>query len=222
MAWPRPWRRVMVIMPDPGGPIGSGRSLVRASSPRCADWATTRSAVTRPDTCSTPIPPGRRANLGRLPDPSGPGELAHAAAASQRNLASSDVVAGPVRHRRPWPEAHAFVKFLAEAGQRWWQILPLGPPGAGNSPYQSFSSYAGNPLLISPELLVEDGWLTPGDWYDYPRAAVDSGRFRGRRRGQGHAASQGVRPVCDPITSTSRPSGPRRLTGSTTTPSSWR
>ena len=44
-------------------------------------------------------------------------------------------------------EAHAFVDFLAATGQRWWQILPLGPTGYGNSPYQSTSSFAGNPLL---------------------------------------------------------------------------
>lgn len=44
-------------------------------------------------------------------------------------------------------------------GQRWWQILPLGPAGAGESPYQSPSSFAGNPLLVSPEGLASEGWL---------------------------------------------------------------
>src|SRR5437764_1984916 len=58
------------------------------------------------------------------------------------------------------PEAHEFVRLLAETGQRCWQILPLGPTGFGNSPYQSYSSHAGNPLLISPDLLHDDGWLT--------------------------------------------------------------
>ena len=52
------------------------------------------------------------------------------------------------------PEAHAFVDFLASTGQRWWQILPLGPTGYGNSPYQSPSSFAGNPLLIDLDDLV--------------------------------------------------------------------
>jgi 4-alpha-glucanotransferase len=66
------------------------------------------------------------------------------------------------------PQAHAFVRFLQETGQLWWQILPLGPTGYGNSPYQSYSSHAGNPLLISPELLVEDGWLDQQDLRDYP------------------------------------------------------
>ena len=71
------------------------------------------------------------------------------------------------------PEAHAFVDFLIETGQRWWQMLPLGPTGFGNSPYQSHSSYAGNTLLISPELLLEDGWLSPKDWDDYPKLPED-------------------------------------------------
>jgi 4-alpha-glucanotransferase len=56
-------------------------------------------------------------------------------------------------------EAHGFVDFLAGAGQRLWQVLPLGPTGFGDSPYQSFSAFAGNPLLISLERLVEDGLL---------------------------------------------------------------
>ena len=50
------------------------------------------------------------------------------------------------------PSADAFLDFLSETGQAWWQILPLGPTGYGNSPYQSHSSYAGNRLLISPRL----------------------------------------------------------------------
>ncbi len=71
------------------------------------------------------------------------------------------------------PAAHAFVDFLTETGQRWWQMLPLGPTGFGNSPYQSHSSYAGNALLISPEFLVEDGWLDPKDWDNYPKLPDD-------------------------------------------------
>ncbi|MBI4800740.1 MAG: 4-alpha-glucanotransferase, partial [Desulfarculus sp.] len=57
------------------------------------------------------------------------------------------------------PAAHQFADFLARAGMSLWQMLPLTPtePGRGNSPYNSASSFAGNPLLISPELLVEDG-----------------------------------------------------------------
>jgi 4-alpha-glucanotransferase len=57
------------------------------------------------------------------------------------------------------PSAFAWIDRLHEAGQSWWQALPLGPTGYGNSPYQSLSSFAGNGLLISPELLVSDGLL---------------------------------------------------------------
>ncbi len=56
--------------------------------------------------------------------------------------------------------AYEFVEFLAEAGQNCWQILPLGPTGYGDSPYQSFSTFAGNPYFISLEDLIEEGVLT--------------------------------------------------------------
>jgi 4-alpha-glucanotransferase len=58
------------------------------------------------------------------------------------------------------PCAYQFIDFLAEAGQTLWQVLPLGPTGYGDSPYQSFSSFAGQPLIISPELLGDMGLLT--------------------------------------------------------------
>jgi 4-alpha-glucanotransferase len=61
------------------------------------------------------------------------------------------------------PSAFAWIDRLHAAGQRWWQALPLGPTGYGNSPYQSSSSFAGNGLLISPQLLVEDGLLQASD-----------------------------------------------------------
>jgi 4-alpha-glucanotransferase len=57
------------------------------------------------------------------------------------------------------PKAYEFVDLLAEAKQTYWQILPLGPTGYGDSPYQCFSAFAGNTLLISPERLVEEGLL---------------------------------------------------------------
>ena len=56
-------------------------------------------------------------------------------------------------------EAYRFVDFLAKAGQRYWQILPVTPTGFGDSPYQSCSTFAGNPYLIDLDLLVEDGLL---------------------------------------------------------------
>jgi 4-alpha-glucanotransferase len=57
------------------------------------------------------------------------------------------------------PEAYAFLDFLAEAKQGLWQILPLSPPGLGNSPYSAISAFAGNPLLVSLERLAKRGWL---------------------------------------------------------------
>ncbi|MBI5219216.1 MAG: 4-alpha-glucanotransferase [Bacteroidia bacterium] len=60
-------------------------------------------------------------------------------------------------------EAYKFVDFLVESGQKIWQILPLGPTAFGNSPYQCFSSVAGNPLLIDLEELTEEGLLTKTD-----------------------------------------------------------
>ena len=56
-------------------------------------------------------------------------------------------------------EARQFVDFLAKANQRWWQILPVGPTSYGDSPYQSFSAYAGNPYFIDLEQLMELGLL---------------------------------------------------------------
>ena len=59
-------------------------------------------------------------------------------------------------------EAYRFVDFLAAAGQRYWQVLPLGPTSYGDSPYQSFSAFAGNPYYIDLQLLTEQGLLQPG------------------------------------------------------------
>ncbi|MCI0713554.1 MAG: 4-alpha-glucanotransferase, partial [Chloroflexi bacterium] len=59
--------------------------------------------------------------------------------------------------------AYEFLDFLSQSKQHMWQVLPLGPTGYGDSPYQSFSAFAGNPMLISLEKLVEDGLLSEGD-----------------------------------------------------------
>src|ERR1051325_626499 len=69
------------------------------------------------------------------------------------------------------PVAREWVDVLAAAGQTWWQILPLGPTGFGDSPYQAFSAFAGNPYLLSPELLRRDGLLGPLDVLT-PRSAA--------------------------------------------------
>ncbi len=76
------------------------------------------------------------------------------------------------------PATIDYLRWLAEAGVGWWQVLPLHPAGPGNSPYSATSTFAGNELLISPQRLVEDGLLTaddligmprfPAEWVDYP------------------------------------------------------
>jgi 4-alpha-glucanotransferase len=64
--------------------------------------------------------------------------------------------------------AYTFIDFLKESKQALWQILPLGPTSFGDSPYQSFSTFAGNTLLISPELLVKEGYLSEADLVNTP------------------------------------------------------
>jgi 4-alpha-glucanotransferase len=76
------------------------------------------------------------------------------------------------------PAALAWIDQLHDAGQSWWQSLPLGPTGYGNSPYQSLSSFAGNGILISPDWLIEDGLLratycTPPS---FSETAIDYGK----------------------------------------------
>jgi 4-alpha-glucanotransferase len=72
------------------------------------------------------------------------------------------------------PGAYHFVDWLVAAGQSVWQVLPLNPIGPGNSPYASVSAFAGSPLLVALEPLVERGWLAPA-------SAEDLGRFDARR-----------------------------------------
>ncbi len=73
------------------------------------------------------------------------------------------------------PNAFRWIDWLASTGCRLWQVLPLGPTGYGDSPYQCFSSYAGNPYLISPELLVEDGLVHQSELEKVPVGPVDYG-----------------------------------------------
>src|SRR3954451_21159513 len=103
---------------------------------------------------ASPFPPGYRASglllhATSLPSPNGIGDLG--------------------------PAAYAWIDRLREAGQTWWQALPLGPTGYGNSPYQSLSSFAGNGLLLSPDLLIEDGLLQKSDCegYSFPTTSID-------------------------------------------------
>ena len=103
-----------------------------------------------------PFPPGYRASgillhVTSLPSPYGIGDVG--------------------------PAARAWVDRLHEAGQTWWQVLPLGPTGYGDSPYQPLSSFAGDWLLISPDDLVTDGLLRTSDIAgpSFSATAVDYG-----------------------------------------------
>src|SRR5260370_8647104 len=70
--------------------------------------------------------------------------------------------------------AAAWIDRLREAGQSWWQVLPLGPTGYGDSPYQSLSSFSGNGLLMSPHLLIEDEllWVSDCEARSFPSAVA--------------------------------------------------
>ena len=75
-------------------------------------------------------------------------------------------------------EAYRFLDFLADHGQTLWQVMPLGPTGYGDSPYATFSAFAGNPLLIALEPLIEAGYLTPEEAASappFPDGQVDYG-----------------------------------------------
>ncbi len=99
-----------------------------------------------------------------LPGPQGCGDLGHA--------------------------AHAFVDQLAAAGQSLWQVLPLGPTGFGDSPYQSFSAFAGNPSLVSAEQLREAGLLTADDVARVQAPGSDAADFGAAVEGATHIAAR--------------------------------
>lgn len=90
------------------------------------------------------------------------------------------------------PACITFLDWLHATGLAYWQILPLGPTGYGDSPYQCFSAFAGNPLLVSPELLVRDGLLeqdTLDSWPEH-RGAVDYGFIHDHKHEVLHQAYQ--------------------------------
>jgi 4-alpha-glucanotransferase len=103
------------------------------------------------------------------------------------------------------PQAHTFAERLATASQRWWQMLPVGPLGYGNSPYSAHSAFAGSPLLVSPDLLAAQGFLKeaeltagpalPREHVDYARTAALRERLLRKAfetwRGQGKAKRKG-------------------------------
>ncbi|MBE8992194.1 4-alpha-glucanotransferase [Nostoc sp. LEGE 12450] len=74
-------------------------------------------------------------------------------------------------------EAYRFIDFLKDTHQQYWQVLPLGPTGYGNSPYMCYSAMAGNPLLISPEKLRDEGLLSEEDFANLPGFPVEKVDF---------------------------------------------
>lgn len=112
---------------------------------------------------------------------------------------ASGVLLHPTSLPGPWgigdlgPEAFRFVDQLAGARQTLWQVLPLGPTGYGDSPYQCFSTFAGNPLLVSPELLRQDGLLDRDEVDDpppFPSGAVRFGEVIPYKRRLLHRAAR--------------------------------
>ena len=87
--------------------------------------------------------------------------------------------------------AHCFVDWLAAAGQSVWQVLPVGPIGPGNSPYQSPSAFAGNPLLVALEPLVARGWLDAIEPPEFDSARIDYGTVIAWRSARLHSAAAG-------------------------------
>ena len=157
----------------PGGPdilSGSGSAAARAVR-RSGGWARTPilniassgQVFERPHDRRI-----RRRNLGRA---AVPGAVGNGRTSALSAFAPGYRAAGVLLHvaslPSPYgigdlgPSALAFIDRLHEAGQRWWQVLPLGSTGYGNSPYQPLSTFAGNELLFSPEGLIEDGLLRP-------------------------------------------------------------
>ena len=121
-------------------------------------------------------------------------------------------------------EAYHFVDWLRTAGQTLWQVLPLNPVGAGNSPYQSVSVFAGNPLLVDLAPLVERGWLDHPPPHDFERMRVDYGARRAVRAWH-CCARPGPVSWRPPATRTKKHSPSfesSRRTGWTTTLFSWR
>ena len=84
------------------------------------------------------------------------------------------------------PGAREFLEWAGRAGARLWQVLPLHPAGPGESPYGSLSAFAGNPLLISPELLAEEGLLTADEIASAPAFPAERFDAAGVRRWKGN------------------------------------
>src|SRR5947209_6674825 len=96
---------------------------------------------------------------------------------------SSGIVLHPTSLPGPYgvgdlgPEARRFAGYLADAGQTLWQVLPLGPTGYGDSPYQCFSALAGNPLMISLDDLAKESWFRSPELLSPPAFPPDRVAF---------------------------------------------
>jgi 4-alpha-glucanotransferase len=100
--------------------------------------------------------------------------FSHAISPVQRDLVTSNISAGGHGIGDFGPEAYRFVDFLQAAGQKLCQVLPLNPTGYAGSPFQCFSASAGNPLLISLDLLTEQGILGRNDLRRVPAFPVEA------------------------------------------------
>lgn len=139
----------------------------------------------------------------------------------QRYPAAGVGPAGAVRHRRPGHRRRDFIDFLAAAGQRYWQILPLNPPDGAHSPYLSASTFAGSTDLLSPEPFLARGALTLDevravDWGEDPMR-VDYDRVHAGRAALWDAAFARERTL--PRPRCARRSRPSR--GCATTACTW-
>lgn len=92
-------------------------------------------------------------------------------------------------------DARKFIDRLHRAGQTYWQVLPVGPTSYGDSPYQSFSAFAGNPYFIDLDTLARDGLLTARELAGHPGGPPGSGGLRLAVRDAVPAAAPGVRAV---------------------------
>ncbi|RME06483.1 MAG: 4-alpha-glucanotransferase, partial [Deltaproteobacteria bacterium] len=97
------------------------------------------------------------------------------------------------------PSAEAFLDQLVIGGQRFWQILPLGPTGYGHSPYACYSAFAGNPWLISPERLVADRFLEPSEIEAFPPPDPSRGSDGAGEKGAGGIDFDAVRACKVPL-----------------------
>ena len=154
-------------------------------------------------------------------------DLEHELSTIERHSSASHFPSRAIRHRRTGREAHRFADFLRDAGQRIWQVLPLGPTGYGDSPYQCFSAFAGNPLLLSLDTLVTARLpFAPMIWTDMPKVSARERGLRDADRLEAASAAQGRSAIPSKADSAERAPSKSSASvmppGSTSSRSSWR